>query len=139
MTTASGPLEVGQLVAERDVHLTRESLERYARASGDLNPIHLDDGIAQEMGLPGVIAHGMLTMGLAIQPVVDWLGGDPRRILDYQVRFTRMVPVDATDGVDVHVEARVGALDDPLGTRIDLTVSVDGATVLGKAQVRVAP
>jgi acyl dehydratase len=132
-------LAVGQVVAERDIHLTRESLERYARASGDLNPIHLRDDIAQEMGLPGVIAHGMLTMGLAVQPVVDWLGGDPRRILDYQVRFTRMVPVDAVDGVDVHVEAKVGAVDDPLGARLDLTVTVDGATVLGKAQVRVAP
>jgi len=132
-------LQLGQIVAERDIHLTREALERYAQASGDLNPIHLRDDIAQQMGLPGVIAHGMLTMGLAVQPVVDWLGGDPRTILDYQVRFTRMVPVDATDGVDVHVEAKVGAVDDPLGTRIDLTVSVGGATVLGKAQVRVAP
>lgn len=132
-------LEVGQLVAERDVHLTRADLERYARASGDLNPIHLRDDIARSMGLPGVIAHGMLTMGLAIQPVVDWLGGDPRRILDYQVRFTRMVPVDAVDGADVRIEAKVGAVDDPAGTRIDLVVTVGGSTVLGKAQVRVAP
>ena len=132
-------LEVGQVLAERDIHLTRASLERYAQASGDLNPIHLRDDIAQQMGLPGVIAHGMLTMGLAIQPVIDGLGGDPRTILDYQVRFTRMIPVDAADGVDVHVTATVGAVGDPLGTRIDLTVTVDGATVLGKAQVRVAP
>jgi acyl dehydratase len=132
-------LEIGQVVAERDVHLTRESLERYARASGDLNPIHLRDDIARETGLPGVIAHGMLTMGLAIQPVLDWLGGDPRRVLDYQVRFTRPVPVDAADGVELHVEATVGALDEPAGTRIDLTVTVGGRTVLGKAQVRVAP
>jgi acyl dehydratase len=132
-------LEVGQRVAEREVHLTRESLARYAEASGDLNPIHLRDDIATRNGLPGVIAHGMLTMGLAIQPVLDWLGGDPRRILDYQVRFTRMVPVDAVDGADVHVEAVVGSVGDPAGTRIDLTVSVGGSTVLGKAQVRVAP
>jgi acyl dehydratase len=132
-------LEIGQVVAERDVHLGRDELQRYATASGDLNPIHLRDDIAQQMGLPGVIAHGMLTMGLAIQPVVDWLGGDPRTILDYQVRFTRMVPVDAEAGADIHVEAKVGQLGDPAGTRIDLTVTVGGQTVLTKAQVRVAP
>lgn len=132
-------LEVGRVVAERDVHLTRAALSRYAVASGDLNPIHLRDDVAREMGLPGVIAHGMLTMGLAVQPVVEWLGGDPRRILDYQVRFTRMVPVDDADGVDIHLEARIGAVGEPAGTRIDLTVTVDGRTVLGKAQVRVAP
>jgi len=132
-------LEVGQVVAERDVHLTRDSLARYAGASGDFNPIHLRDDIAVAAGLPGVIAHGMLTMGLAVQPVIDWLGGDPRTVLDYQVRFTRPVLVDAVDGVDVHVVAKVGAIDDPAGTRIDLTVTVDGSTVLAKAQVRIAP
>jgi acyl dehydratase len=132
-------LEVGEVIAGSDVHLTRDALARYAQASGDLNPIHLRDDIATRMGLPGVIAHGMLTMGLAIQPVVDWLGGDPGKILDYQVRFTRMVPVDEADGADVHVRAVVGSVGEPAGTRIDLTVTVGGSTVLGRAQVRVAP
>jgi acyl dehydratase len=131
-------LEIGQVVAERDVHLTRDTLARYAGASGDFNPIHLRDDIAAAAGLPGVVAHGMLTMGLAVQPVVDWLGGDPRTILDYQVRFTRPVVVDPVDGADVHVEAKVAAIDDQ-GVRIDLTVSAGGTTVLGKAQVRIAP
>jgi acyl dehydratase len=135
---AEGPLEVGQVVAERDVHLTRDTLVRYAGASGDFNPIHLRDDIARSVGLPDVVAHGMLTMGLAVQPVVDELGGDPRRILDYGVRFTRPVVVDAADGADVHVAAKVGALDER-GIRIDLTVTAAGATVLGKAQVRIAP
>jgi acyl dehydratase len=133
-----GPLEVGAIVAERDVYLTRGSLARYAGASGDFNPIHLRDDIATSVGLPGVVAHGMLTMGLAVQPVVDELAGDPRRILEYGVRFTRPVVVDPVDGADVHVEAKVGAIDDQ-GVRIDLTVSAGGATVLGKAQVRIAP
>ncbi len=132
-------LQIGQLVAERTTHLTRDALARYADASGDLNPIHLRDDIARGAGLPMVIAHGMLTMGLSIQPVVDWLGGDPRTVLDYQVRFTRPVPVDPENGVDVHVAAKIGAIGDSEGTRIDLTVTVDGATVLSKAQVRVAP
>jgi acyl dehydratase len=129
--------EVGQVVAEREVHLTRADLARYAEASGDFNPIHLRDDIAESVGLPSVIAHGMLTMGLAVQPVIDAIGGDPGRVRDYQVRFTRPVPVHATAGADVRIVATVAVVDEA-GARIDLTVSLDGATVLGKAQVRVA-
>src|SRR5688500_20308213 len=107
----SAVLEVGQVVAERDVHLTRESLVRYAGASGDFNPIHYRDDVAATVGLPGVLAHGMLTMGLAVQPVVDWLG-DPGRVLDYQVKFTRPVVVDAQTGAVVTGVAKVGASAD---------------------------
>lgn len=128
-------LEVGQVVAEAEYLLSRDSLVRYAAASGDFNPIHYRDDVARSVGLPGVLAHGMLTMGLAVQPVVEWIG-DPGRVLDYQVRFTRPVPVDAESGALVTVVAKVGALDDGVA-RIDLTVTFDGATVLGKAQVRV--
>jgi acyl dehydratase len=73
----------------------------------------------------------------AVQPVVDWLGGDSGKVLDYQVRFTRPVLVDAEAGADVTVVAKVGVIDDD-GARIDLTVTFNGETVLGKAQVRVA-
>ena len=69
--------------------MTRADLVRYAGASGDFNPIHYRDDVAERVGLPGVLAHGMLTMGAAVQPVVDWAG--PSRILDYTVRFTRPV------------------------------------------------
>ena len=129
-------LAVGEVIAEQSFTLTRDTLVRYAGASGDFNPIHYRDDIAQSVGLPGVLAHGMLTMGLAVQPVVDWLGGDSGRITDYQVRFTRPVLVDAVTGADVTVVAKVGVLDDA-GARIDLTVTFGGETVLGKAQVRV--
>lgn len=134
ITAAS--LGLGQIVAEADFALNRGSLVRYAGASGDFNAIHYRDDVARGVGLPGVLAHGMLTMGLAIQPVIDWIG-DPGRVLDYQVRFTRPVPVDAADGALVTVTAKVGALDGDVA-RIDLTVSFDGATVLGKAQARVS-
>ncbi len=128
-------LTVGDVVAQRTVHLTRESLVRYAGASGDFNPIHYRDDVAERVGLPGVLAHGMLTMGLAVQAIVPWLG-DSGRILEYGVRFTRPVVVDAEAGADVEVIATVGAiLEDTL--RIDLTVSSAATTVLGKAQVRV--
>jgi len=130
-------LTVGDVVAEQQYHLTRDSLVRYAGASGDFNPIHYRDDVATSVGLEGVLAHGMLTMGLAVQPVVEWLGGDSGKVLDYQVRFTRPVLVDADTGAEVHVVAKVGLLDDD-GARIDLTVTFNGETVLGKAQVRVA-
>ena len=131
-------LTVGDVVAERDIHFTRDSLVRYAGASGDFNPIHYRDDVATSVGLPGVIAHGMLTMGAAVQSVVDW-AGDPARIVDYQVRFTRPVVVDPADGAAVTIVARVGQLDpDTRVARIDLTVTFNGETVLGKAQVRVS-
>jgi acyl dehydratase len=148
--TPQGELSVGDIVAERDFHLTRDSLVRYAGASGDFNPIHYRDDVATSVGLPGVLAHGMLTMGLAAQPVIDWVG-DPGRVIDYQVRFTRPVLVDATDGARVRVVAKVGAVTAPAEpdaadsdaagahgeARIDLTVTFDDETVLGKAQLRI--
>ncbi len=126
---------VGDIVAEHTQHITRDSLVRYAGASGDFNPIHYRDDIAESVGLPGVLAHGMLTMGLAVQPVVEWLG-TRGWVSDYQVRFTRPVVVDPADGATLTIVAKVGAVDDA-GLRIDLTVSFNDATVLGKAQVRV--
>jgi acyl dehydratase len=128
-------LTVGDTVAEASFALTRDSLVRYAGASGDFNPIHYRDDIARSVGLPGVLAHGMLTMGFAVQPVVQWLGSRGW-VSDYQVRFTRPVLVDPDTGATVTVVARVGAVDEA-GARIDLTVSANDQTVLGKAQVRV--
>jgi acyl dehydratase len=134
---AFSSLTKGDVVAEESFHLTRDNLVRYAGASGDFNPIHYRDDIAQSVGLPGVLAHGMLTMGLAVQPVSNWVG-DPARIVDYQVRFTRPVLVDGATGADVTVTATVGALEeDTQVARIDLTAKFNDETVLGKAQVRV--
>ncbi|KQT72091.1 MaoC/PaaZ C-terminal domain-containing protein [Microbacterium sp. Leaf436] len=126
---------VGEVIAERSVHLTRESLVRYAGASGDFNPIHYRDDIATAVGLPGVLAHGMLTMGIAVGTLAEALG-DSGRIAEYGVRFTRPVVVDPETGADLHISAKVGAVDDEIA-RIDLTVTFAETTVLGKAQVRV--
>jgi acyl dehydratase len=128
-------MQVGDVVAEASYPLTRDSLVRYAGASGDFNPIHYRDDVAASVGLPGVLAHGMLTMGFAVQPVVEWLG-DPGKVLDYQVKFTRPVVVDPETGAVVTVVAKVGALEES-AWRIDLTVTFGEQTVLGKAQVRV--
>jgi acyl dehydratase len=131
-------LTAGQELPSRDFKITRDSLVRYAGASGDFNPIHYRDDFAQAVGLPGVLAHGMLTMGLAAQTVVDFVG-DSGKILDYQVRFTKPVLVDAKDGAVVSVSAKVIEIDEEAKTaRIDLTAVCAEMTVLGKAQVRVA-
>ena len=130
-------LTVGEIVGSQEFLLTRDSLVRYAGASGDFNPIHYRDDFAQAVGLPGVLAHGMLTMGVAVQVVVDWVG-DPGRVTDYQVRFTKPVLVDAADGAIVTVTAKIGEIDaESHSARVDLAAVFNDATVLAKAQVRV--
>ncbi|GAA2719938.1 MaoC family dehydratase [Cellulomonas aerilata] len=127
-------LAVGDVVGTRTLEVDRSRLVRYAGASGDFNLIHWNDRVAREVGLPGVIAHGMWTMGAAVSLVADW-AGDPGAVVDYGVRFTRPVPVPDPGAAVVEVTGTVGALDAEAGTaRIDLTVTCDGARVLGKAQ-----
>ena len=127
-------LEIGQEIGTRTVELDRASLVRYAGASGDLNPIHWNDVVAQSVGLPGVIAHGMLTMGSAVALVTDW-AQDPGAVVDYQTRFSRPVIVPNPGVSTVEVTGVVGALDAEAGTaRIDLTVTFEGARVLAKSQ-----
>ena len=131
-------LTVGQVLPAKEIQFTRESLVRYAGASGDFNAIHYRDDVAQAVGLPGVLAHGMLTMGAAVQVVVDFLG-DSGKVIDYQVRFTKPVLVDATKGATLIVNASVVEIDDEAKqARIDLSATADGVVVLGKAQVRVS-
>src|SRR5690554_3813706 len=127
---------IGDVIAERTLHLTRDSLVRYAGASGDFNPIHYRDDVAASVGLPGVLAHGMLTMGIASSVVIAALG-DSSKVTDYGVRFTRPVVVDPDTGADVTVLAKVAAVDETIA-RIDLTVKSGETAVLGKAQLRVA-
>jgi acyl dehydratase len=127
-------LAVGDVVGTRALEVDRARLVRYAGASGDFNTIHWNDRVAREVGLPGVIAHGMWTMGAAVALVADW-AGDPGAVVDYGVRFTRPVPVPDPGAAVVEVTGTVGALDPEARTaRIDLTVTCDGTRVLGKAQ-----
>jgi len=128
-------LAIGEIIGEQSFRLTRDSLVRYAGASGDFNTIHYREDIAESVGLPGVLAHGMLSMGLAVQPVVSWLG-DSGKVLDYGVRFTKPVVVPAKGEAVLLVVAKVAVLDEETQkARIDLTVSFEESTVLGKAQV----
>ena len=130
-------LEVGQEIGSHTFHFTRDSLVRYAGASGDFNPIHYRDDFAQSVGLAGVLAHGMLTMGVAVQVAADWVG-DAGKVIDYGVRFTKSVFVDAKDGAVVVVTGKIGEIDSENGiVRVDLSVVFNETTVLGKAQAKV--
>ncbi|MFE7508873.1 MaoC/PaaZ C-terminal domain-containing protein [Promicromonospora sp. NPDC057488] len=130
-------LAVGDVIGSRTVTFDRATLVRYAGASGDLNPIHWNDKFAVGAGLPGVIAHGMLTMGSVVGLVVDW-AGDPGAVVDYQTRFTKPVEVPNPGTAQVDVVGTVGVVDADAGTvRVDLVVTVDAAKVLGRTQVLV--
>ncbi|NQD88919.1 MaoC family dehydratase [Paenarthrobacter sp. CM16] len=132
-------LTVGQEIGTRSIDVTRQDLVKYAGASGDFNPIHWNESFATSVELPGVIAHGMFTMGAAVQLVSDW-AGDPAAVVDYQTRFTKPVLVTDTTGTDqagavIDVTGVVGALDaDARTARIDLTVMAAGQKVLMKSQ-----
>jgi acyl dehydratase len=130
-------LEIGQEIGSKEFLLTRDSLVRYAGASGDFNPIHYRDDFAQSVGLAGVLAHGMLTMGVAVQVAADWVG-DAGKVIDYGVRFTKPVFVDAKDGAVVVVTGKIGEIDSENSiVRVDLSVVFNETTVLGKAQAKV--
>lgn len=140
MAVSIATLEVGQQIGSTTIDITRRDLVRYAGASGDLNPIHWNQAFAEGVGLPGVIAHGMFTMGAAVQLVTDW-ADDPAAVVDYQTRFTKPVVVEDTTaqpgepGAVVEVTGVVGAIDaDHSTARIDLTVTYAGQKVLVKAQ-----
>ncbi|RIJ78249.1 dehydratase [Nakamurella silvestris] len=128
-------LELGSALPPLTVQVTRAQLVRYAGASGDFNPIHWNERVATSVGLPGVIAHGMLTMALAGRIVTNW-AGDPGMVSSLGVTFTRPVVVpDDDEGATVEITAVIGALDTEAHTaRVDVTAKFNDQTVLGKAR-----
>ncbi len=126
---------VGHELPARSFVLQRVDLIRYAGASGDFNVIHWNERVATSVGLPNVIAHGMLTMATAARLVTDW-AGDPAAVVEYGVRFTRPVVVpDDEHGATVEVSGVVAAKDEEKGTvRVDLTATSAGEKVLGRAR-----
>jgi len=115
--------------------LTRADLVAYAEASGDPNPIHQDEDVARSVGLPGVIAHGMLTLGLAGRAVAAWTDG--AEVVELGCKFTNPVVVPAEGSVEVVVSGSVKKIEDGLAT-IALEVTCNDVKVLGmpKAVVR---
>ncbi|MEU3623613.1 hypothetical protein BS329_13770 [Amycolatopsis coloradensis] len=134
--TPTVPTE-GSSLPIRQFTVTRSDLIRYAAASGDLNPIHWSDRSARRAGLPGVIAHGMLTLGLAIRAVVEW-AGPQAVVLDCRAGFTQPVVVPDDDtGVCLSVGGIVTATPGPGRFRIRLTVHQGTTKVLGRAHALV--
>ena len=130
---------VGTELPPQSFDLRRVDLVRYAGASGDFNPIHWNHRVATSVGLPDVIAHGMLTMATAARIVTDWVG-DPGVVVEYGVRFTRPVPVpDDDNGARIDVTAKVTAVNDDGSLQVTVVASCGGSTVLGKAQAIVRP
>jgi len=125
-------IEIGALLPERVFTINRELLKAYADASGDQNPIHQNEEFALSVGLPNVIAHGMLTMALVGKFVTDWAGGSAK-VTHYGARFIKPVIVPADTDVDLTVSAIVSAVDEK-SVSLDLTATSAGVKVLGMAK-----
>jgi acyl dehydratase len=134
VTVRLSEVEVGTEIPLQSFVIRREDLIRYAGASGDFNVIHWNERVARDVGLPDVIAHGMLTMALTGRTVTDWIG-DPGALLEYGVRFTRPVSVpDDGVGATIEVTGTVTSVSEDGTVRLSLTATHAGGTVLGKAQ-----
>ncbi|WP_253798110.1 fused (3R)-hydroxyacyl-ACP dehydratase subunits HadA/HadB [Nocardia amikacinitolerans] len=103
-------LRVGDELPAHEVALSRGDLVNYAGVSGDTNPIHFSDEVAGVVGLPDVVAHGLLTMGLGAGYLTSWLG-DPGAVVDYGVRFAGFAPVPADRNSTIEFSGRVKELD----------------------------
>ena len=127
---------VGQELPELRVRVTRSTVVRYSGASTDFNEIHFSDRHARAIGLPGVVAHGMWTMGAGLKVVTDWVA-DPARVLSYFVRFTRPVVVPDTDeGTEVVYTGTVTQVSDGVAT-VAITATCGDEAILGAARAEV--
>lgn len=130
-------VDVGTELPPTRYQVTRADLVRYAGASGDFNAIHWNDRVAAEVGLPGVIAHGMYTMALAGRALAAW-AGDPGAVVEFGVRFIRPVVVpDTAEGAVVEVGGVVKQVLDEHRVQVELTVTSAGVKVLGRARATV--
>lgn len=126
-------LKVGDELPVRHARLSRGDLVNYSGVAGDANPIHWDEGIAKLAGLPDVIAHGMLTMGLGAGFASAW-SGDPGAVTRYAVRLSQPAIVSAAEGADIEFSGRIKALDHPTRTAVVLVAAKSaGRKIFGLA------
>jgi acyl dehydratase len=128
-------IEVGTTIPSHQFDVDRALLKQYADASGDQNPIHQDEAFAKSVGLPDVIAHGMLTMALAGKYISDWAGG-PQNVKEFSARFTKPVIVPAGTSVDLTVSATVLEVVGN-SVRLEISATSQGVKVLGMARALV--
>jgi acyl dehydratase len=128
-------IEIGTAIPPHEFEINRALLKQYADASGDQNPIHQDEAFAKSVGLPDVIAHGMLTMALAGKYISDWAGGS-QNVKEFSARFIKPVIVPAGKSVDLTLSATVVEV---IGQRVRLEISAtsQGVKVLGMAKALV--
>jgi len=133
-TVQVSDVEVGTELPAQGFQLRRLDLVKYAGASGDFNVIHWNERVATDVGLPDVIAHGMLTMAEAIRVVTDWCG-DPGAVVEYSTKFTKPVLVpDDDEGATVEVSGKVIELLEGGRVKIELVALCEGVKVLGMAR-----
>ena len=125
-------IEVGTVLDTKVFDIDRELLKAYADASGDQNPIHQNEEFALSVGLPNVIAHGMLTMALAGKYVSDWAGGS-HNVREFSARFIKPVIVPGGEKTDLTVVATVTEVDGNT-YKLDITATSAGVKVLGMAK-----
>jgi acyl dehydratase len=128
-------IEIGSIIPTHQFEINRDLLKQYADVSGDQNPIHQDEIFARSVGLPDVIAHGMLTMALAGKYVSDWAGG-PQNVKEFSARFTKPVIVPAGTSVDLTVSATVLEVVGN-SVRLEISATSQGVKVLGMARALV--
>lgn len=137
MSVDFAQVSVGDVIPARRLRFTRERVVEYAAASGDRNRIHWDETYAREVGLPGVIAHGMLTMGSASAVVEEW-AGPGAFVAAYRTKFTGLVPVPYSGEAVVEVAGVVKAVEaETRSAVVELQVTNEGAKVLGNARLTV--
>lgn len=121
MSARVADLSVGEQVFEVSRPVTREDVKAYADASGDQNPLHQDDAVARAAGFPGVIAHGMYTMGTLASAIVGW-AGSVASLARMRVQFRAPVFVGET----IVCGGSVRSIDEASGTVVlDVWVRVD--------------
>ena len=121
----------GQELAPKTYKINRALLKQYADASGDQNPIHQDEAFAKSVGLPDVIAHGMLTMALAGKYLSDLNGS--QSVLEFSAKFIKPVVVPANKDVELIISAKVGEIADGIA-KIEITAICEDVKVLGVAK-----
>ncbi len=136
-TPSFDDVHVGDELPVHHTRLSRGDLVNYAGVAGDANPIHWDEGIAKLAGLPDVIAHGMLTMGLGAGFVSAW-SGDPGAVTRYAVRLSQPAIVSAAEGTDIEFSGRIKSLDpDTRSGVVIVGAKSGGRKIFGLATVTV--
>jgi acyl dehydratase len=136
-TPSFDDVKVGDELPVRHTRLSRGDLVNYSGVAGDANPIHWDEDIAKLAGLPDVIAHGMLTMGLGAGFASAW-SGDPGAITRYAVRLSAPAIVSATGGCDIEFSGRIKSLDPETRSGVVLVAAKsDGKKIFGLATLNV--